>query len=105
MLSYVVSVLKRDTFQPTKGPLFCSGMNGPECIRVTRQPIINANRMKGVIKRDKCRHEQCRKTKRWRLWQEPQSTLNVASERREGTEPITTLKFKFSDINSHLAIS
>lgn len=64
MLSYVGSALKRDTFLPTKGPLLCRGMNRPECIRVTRQAAINANRMKGVIKRDQCRHERRCKTKK-----------------------------------------
>lgn len=86
MLSYVGSALKRDTFLPTKGPLLCRGMNRPECIRVTRQAAINANRMKGVIKRDKCRHEQCRKTKKMEALARDLVNAECSEHRKESSQ-------------------
>lgn len=54
----------KETFLLTIASVCSARLNGPWCIRVTCQAVINANRMKGLIKRDKCRHEQCRQTKR-----------------------------------------
>lgn len=49
-----------------KGPTVSAGkMNCLYCIiRVTHQTVINENRMKVLIKGEKCRHEECLPTKR-----------------------------------------
>lgn len=48
-----------------KEPTVCGGkMNCLYCIiRMSHQTVINENRMKVFIKREKCRHEKCLKTK------------------------------------------
>jgi len=46
----------KETFLLTIASVCSARLNGPWCIRVTCQAVINANRMKGLIKRDKCRH-------------------------------------------------
>lgn len=61
-----------------KGPTVCGGkMNRLYCIiRMTHQTVINENRMKVLIKGEKCRHEEGLKTKRWGFWQESGAVLS-----------------------------
>lgn len=48
-----------------KGPTVCGGEVNCLCsvIRMTHQTVINENRMKVLIKGEKCRHEECLQTK------------------------------------------
>ncbi len=53
----------KETFLLTIASVCSARLNGPWCIRATCQAVINANRMKSLIKRDKRRHEHCRQMK------------------------------------------
>jgi len=62
----------------TKGLQCVLVMNCCFCIiRMTHLTVINENRMKVLIKVEKCRHEEHLKTKRWSLWQEFRAVFSL----------------------------